>query len=118
MSETEDEWANLLHESAREVATAQDSAKPVSVSEPAVTLPQRTRYATSLPKGNTLATMAHFFGPVGSAASGAGKGLVTRTTNFLVRHQKGKMVQLQQSKTEEIATVADPKYAGSVGSMS
>ena len=68
----------------RETSTAQDSTKPVSVSEPTVTLPQRTQYATSPPKGNTLASMTHFFGPVGSVASGAGKDLVTHTTNFLV----------------------------------
>ena len=36
-----------------------------------MTLPQRTWYVTSPRKGNTLATVAHFFGPVGSAASGA-----------------------------------------------
>ena len=38
MSEAEGEWADVLHESVREVATVQVSAKPVSVSEPPVTL--------------------------------------------------------------------------------
>ena len=38
MPEVEGEWADVLHESAREAATAQASAKPVSVPEPAVTL--------------------------------------------------------------------------------
>jgi hypothetical protein len=41
--------------------------------------------------------MAHFFGPVGSAASGSGKGLVTRKTNLYV-HMEGKMVQVIPSK--------------------
>ena len=91
MSEAEGEWADVLHESAREAATAQASSKLVSGSEPAVTLPQRTRYTTSPSKGNTLATMARFFGPVGSAASGAGKALVTRTTKFMASVE-GKMV--------------------------
>jgi hypothetical protein len=36
--------------------------------------------------------MARFFGPVGSAASGAGKGLVTSTTHFRASVE-GKMVQ-------------------------
>jgi hypothetical protein len=84
MSEEEGEWSDLLYESAREVAKDQDSEKSVSVSEPSVTLPQRTRYVTSFPKENTLTTMSHFFGPVGSVSSGTGKGLVTHTTNFLV----------------------------------
>ena len=109
MSEVEGEWAELLHESALEAATAQASANPVSVPEPDVTLPQRTRYTTSPSKGKTLATMARFFGPVGSAASGAGKALVTRTTKFMASVE-GKMVQVQESKTVDIETVADPKY--------
>ena len=41
MSEVEGEWAELLHESALEAATAQASAKPASVPEPAVTLPPK-----------------------------------------------------------------------------
>jgi len=52
--------------------------KPASVPEPGVTLPQQTRYAVSPQKGSKAVTMPHFFGPVGSTASGAGKGLVTR----------------------------------------
>ena len=58
MSEAKGEWVDLLQESALEAATAQASANPVSVPEPDVTLPQRTRYTTSPRKGNTLATMA------------------------------------------------------------
>jgi hypothetical protein len=52
MSEAEGEWADLLHESALEAVTAQASAKPASVPKPAVTSPQRTRYATSPQKGS------------------------------------------------------------------
>jgi len=74
-------------------------------------LPQQTRYAVSPQKGSTAVTMAHFFGPVGSTASGAGKGLVTRTKNSYVQ-MEGKTVQLQHSRTEDIETVAGPK-AGS-----
>ena len=58
--------------------------------------------------------MADFFGPVGSAGSGAGKGLVTCKTNLYACMEE-KLVQVQQSKTENIETVADPKYARSVG---
>ena len=68
MSEVEGECADVLHESVREATTAQVSTKPVSVSEPDVTFSHRTWYPTSSPTGNTLATMARFFGPVGSAA--------------------------------------------------
>ena len=106
---------DVLHESVRE-STAQDSSKSVSVSEPVVTLPQRTWYVTSPPKSKTLATMTRFFGPVGSAASGAEKGLVTLTTHFRASVE-GKLMQLQQSKTAGIETITDPKYAESVGSL-
>jgi len=58
-------------------SSSQASAKPASVPEPGVTLPQQTWYAVSPQKGIKAVTMAHFFGPVGSTASGAGKGLVT-----------------------------------------
>ena len=54
-------------------------------------------------------TMAHFFGPVGSSATGAGRGLVTRTKN-LYHREDGKMVQVQHSNTHTMETVADPKY--------
>mmetsp|Transcript_41603 Transcript_41603/g.61184 ORF Transcript_41603/g.61184 Transcript_41603/m.61184 type:complete len:133 (-) Transcript_41603:750-1148(-) len=77
MSEAEGGWADLLHESALEASSSQTSAKPASVPEPGVTLPQQTRYAVSPQKGSKAVTMVHFFGPVGSTASGAGKGLVT-----------------------------------------
>ena len=58
--------------------------------------------------------MAHFFVPMGSASTGAGKGLVTRRTNLYCRVE-GKMVQVQQSKTDTMETVADPKYGGEFG---
>jgi len=111
MSEAEGGWSDLLHESALEASSSQASANPASVPEPGVTLPQQTRYAVSPQKGSTAVTMAHFFGPVGSTASGAGKGLVTRTKNSYVQ-MEGKTVQLQHSRTEDIETVAGPK-AGS-----
>ena len=84
MSEAEGEWADLLHESVLEASRALSPAKPASVPEPTVTSTQRTRCATS-------PTMAHFFGPVGSTASGAGKGLVTLKTKLYVR-MEGKML--------------------------
>ena len=108
--------ADLLHESELETTTTQVSTKSVSVSDPGVTLSDRTRYTTSSRKGNTLPTMTHSFGPVGSVVSGSGKGLVTLKTNLYV-YKEGKMVQVKQSKTEDIETVTDPKYGGSVGNI-
>jgi len=51
MSEAEGGWADLLHETALEALSSQASAKPASVPEPGVTLPQQTRYAVSPQKG-------------------------------------------------------------------
>ena len=116
MSEAEGGWADVMDESVRETATVQVSTNPVSVSEPDVTLPQRTWFVTSPPKRKTLATIARFFGPVGSAVSGAGKDLVTLTTHFRASVE-GKMVQVNQSKTTDIETIADPKHTGSLGSL-
>ena len=73
ISEAEGGW---LYETALEASSSEASAKPVSVPEPGVTLPQRTRYAVSPQKGSKAVTMAHFFGQVGSTSSGAAKGLV------------------------------------------
>ena len=56
MSDAEGEWADLLHNSTMEAVTAQASAKPASVPKPTVTLPQRTRYATSPQKENRAMT--------------------------------------------------------------
>jgi len=55
--------------------------------------------------------MPHFFGPVGSTASGAGKGLETCINKSYVQ-MEGKTVQLQHSRTEDIETVAGPKSSG------
>ena len=55
--------------------------------------------------------MAHFFGPVGSTASGAGKGLVTCIKKSYVQ-MEGKTVQLHHSRTEDIETFAGPKSSG------
>jgi len=55
--------------------------------------------------------MAHFFGPVGSTASGTGKGLVTCIKKSYVQ-MEGKTVQLQHSRTEDIETVAGSKSSG------
>jgi len=71
-------------------------------------LPQHTRYAVSPQKGSKALMMPHFCGPVGSTASGAGKGLVTCIKKSYVQ-MEGKTVQLQHSRTEDIETVAGPK---------
>ena len=103
--------ADLLHETALEASSSQASEKPASVPEPGVTLPQQTRYTVSPQKGSTAVTVPHFFGPVGSTASGAEKGLVTRIKKSYMQ-MEGKTVQLQHSRTEDIETVACSK-AGS-----
>jgi len=96
VSEAEGGWSDLLHETALEASSSEVSAKPASVPEPGVTLHQQTRYAVSPQKGRKEVTMAHFFGPVRSTASGAGKGLVTCIKKSYVQ-MEGKTVQLQHS---------------------
>ena len=54
MSEAEGGWADLLHESALEVSSSQTTAKPVSVPEHVVTVPETPRYACSPQKGSKV----------------------------------------------------------------
>ena len=114
MSEAEGEWADLMHTQETSTVQVSKTSQASPVAGPPDTVPETKRYRTSPAKGTKLATMAHFFGPVGSSATGAGRGLVTRTRN-LYHREDGKMVQVQYSNTRPMETVADPKYAAKYG---
>ena len=86
MSEAEGGW---LHETALEASSSEASAKPVSVPEPGVTLPQRTRYAVSPQKGSKAVTMAHFFARDLARAP---------TANFSVRYSMSLTVGVKKKK--------------------
>ena len=82
MSEAEGEWEDMMHRQDTLTAQASETSQASLVRGPPDTVPEPKRYGTSPPKGTQLATMAHFFGPVGATATGAGRGLVTRTRHL------------------------------------
>ena len=100
MSEAEGEWADLMHTQETLTAQASETSQASPVAGPPDTVPETKRYRTSPVKGTKLATMAHFFCPAEGASRGAGTGLVTRRTN-LYSLVEGKMVQVQQSTTDD-----------------
>jgi len=97
MLEAEGGWADLLHETALEASSSQASAKPASVPESGVTLPQQTRYAVSPQKGSKAVTMAHFFARDLARAP---------TANFSVRYSKSLTVGVEKKNIIPLCHVA------------